>query len=85
VVEVRAAGTGAPAATGATATVIADGFLEELTQHDDLQLIGLVDVSGTFLVRVSKPGYANVEVEDVEVSGECGSDPTVVAVELEPL
>ena len=85
VIEVRAAGTGAPAATGATATVLADGFLEELAQHNDLQLIGLVDVSGTFLVRVSKPGYANVEVEDVEVSGECGSDPTVVAVELEPL
>jgi hypothetical protein len=85
VVEVREAGTGAPAATGATATVLADGFLEELTQHDDLQLIGLVDVYGTFLVRVSKPGYAIVEVDDVEVSDECGLDPTVIAVELDPL
>ena len=85
VVEVRAADTGAPAATGATATVLADGFLEELAQHDDLQLIGLVDVSGTFLVRVSKPGYEIVEVDDVEVSDECGSEPSVIAVELEPL
>ena len=85
VVEVRVAGTGAPAATGATATVLADGFLEELAQHDDLQLVGLVDVSGTFLVLVSKPGYETVEVDDVEVSDECGSEPSVIAVELEPL
>ena len=84
-VEVRDAGSGAPAAEGAAVHAAQGSFQETLTRVGDLSFHGLVERPGTYAVTVAKAGYALFDTNGVVVrQGDCHVETTTIAVELGP-
>ena len=80
IVSVRDSISGQAAASGATGTLTGASVDDTLRQVDSLRLVG-GDQTGTFTVRVDRPGYLTWTASDVQVteSGPCGN---VIPVEL---
>lgn len=76
VVEIREAGTGAPAAYGATVVVrrgtVVDTIYgaDQINEADSLRVarFSLAEVAGTYDLTVSKPGYASSQHNGVRVA-----------------
>lgn len=81
VVSVRDSVSGQPAADGATGRLVGASVDDTLRHSDPLKLEG-GDQTGTFTVRVDRPGYLTWSESDVRVSqvGPCGN---VIPVELD--
>jgi hypothetical protein len=90
IVEVRDAGTQAPAANGATGYA-RDGDVEVVLenwdpQEDALTLVGAYERAGTYSVTVEKPGYQSWKQGAVVVTrGECHVRTARLTANLQPI
>ena len=91
-INVFDAETGLPAGCGASAVVTEGSYLEQMTIEatpicvDTSHMVAAYERVGTYQIVVSKPGYLDETVSDVDVvmTDGCSVDTTVVNVMLTP-
>jgi hypothetical protein len=86
IVSVRDSITGQAAAEGATGTLVGASVDDTLLEADSLTLLG-GDQTGTFTVRIDRPGYLTWSASGVHVTevGPCGNViPVQLSAKLQP-
>ena len=84
-VELREAGTGLPAAAGATVVAHEGTFEETLLRLDDLAFEGLVERAGTYRIVATKPGYGTIDSTGVRIEQDrCHVRLVTLRLELQP-